>query len=196
LFYALKEIDSILGIQFDNRLFPVLGIAIAKTTPSRFTFTVLRPHLKNLDIKQFFDRHANVIFCGQPIDFKGIGVESRASVHTLFGHQWPEQNLMGFKLNLRLARLLLGRFALFCFFCRHLIKLLSIEDLKKHGCNNLLSPRSDSPYRQLPASPLDRSFIQSSAARVTTIFFGLRTLKALRSLTGETETSAIFRALL
>jgi len=101
------------GIQRHNRLPPVARKTTAKSRSPRLPFTILRPNSQNLHVKQLFDRSANIDFGRQPINLERICIVPRATMHTLFRHQGPQNNLMRLQMHARFRTELAGRLFFF-----------------------------------------------------------------------------------
>ena len=72
----LEEVNPILRIERHNRLFPIFGVPVTESASPRLAFPVLGPHINNFHIKQLFHGPADILFICEPIDLKGIGIES------------------------------------------------------------------------------------------------------------------------
>jgi hypothetical protein len=83
-----------------NRLLPIIGIAIDHFGFAWFPFAVLGVDLHHLYLKKLFHSPPNIKLIGLPIDLKRISVATARSVHTFFGNQWAQNDLMWLKLEL------------------------------------------------------------------------------------------------
>jgi len=93
-------------MQLHNRLFPIGGAPVTETVPPNLALPPLGADLGNLDVEQFFDRPLDVVLGRLAMDLEGVLVVSRGAMHTFFGDQRPQQNLMRFELQ---AAFRLGR---------------------------------------------------------------------------------------
>ena len=132
-------------------------------------FSILCRNSDDFDVKQFFNCPANIGLGCQWIDFKSVlRVFLSRLPHSFFSHKRPEQNLMRLKIH----------FGLCSVWCRNICHLYA------------------SASEEFSVDLTGPALIASKASLVTNIFFGFKTLKALRSETDEIETPEMFRALL
>ena len=165
-----------LFMQLHNRLLPIRCSTVTESISSNLSLTSLCTDLGNFHVEQFLDRFLDIVFSGLTMNLKRILVVSRSTMHTLFGDQRAQQNLMRFKLNAGVG------FRRWLYPCHlsHFVFLCLTQAVAS------LPP----PLLNVP------SLILSSAARVISMRLGLRTLSAFSSLTGCTETPARLRPLL
>ena len=172
----LKEIDSTIPGDVNDRLLPAAGVSQPEPVSAGFPFACLRANLRHFDVEQRFDRRSNVTFRRFGMNLECVLVVSRRPMDTLFGDEGPEDDLVREEPQTDQAAGFGG-----CRLCH-----FNSPDV----CTLFTPQTAAAEAAKLP------SLIRSSAAFVTSIRRGLSTDRAFSSRTGETETPSKFRELM
>jgi hypothetical protein len=90
----LEEVNPVLFIQRNDGLFPRLRAGELLASAPRLALTGLRVHAEHGHVEQFMHSSPYIALRCEAMDLERVGVVSRRAVHTLFGHERPQDDLV------------------------------------------------------------------------------------------------------